>query len=732
MTYSATYSPEDNKIRLSASSRLDKDLYLRVKAAGFIWAPKQGIFVAPMWTPEREDLALELAGEIEDEDTSLVDRAEERAERFEGYRENRTEDAHRAKKAVDAIADGIPFGQPILVGHHSERHARRDAEKIRSGMERAVRMWDTAQYWKSRAAGALRHAKYKELPAVRARRIKGLEADKRSHQRDLDAGELSAKLWKRDVDPEIRKVTHEQAVFISGHDSLYDSRKYPLADYPRNPPASQYEGDMSLYSALTGGIINAEQAREFALIRCASKIARAQRWLDHLNNRLEYERAMMGETPADKWDFEVGGRALVGSEWLVILKVNKSNGLVNSLTTNARFVSVIGIENVKDYQKPTVEDAKKVKAATKMPPICNYAGPDYLHLTKAEWEANPCLKWTDFPKYRLHKATDTAGAHRVRYVRKPGGEYWDSVPVFLTDQKVVEAPGLGPKIALPARIIDTKAAVRTPMPEDIEGLRDCMFNHYDSGKIMRTVYKWDCDVERIAAEGFAQFKDSLKAGVQVVSAPQLFPTPLSLARRMVELAELKTGQRVLEPSAGTGRIMQAIQDATGGSVIRTAVELNYNLVDTLRHRFEGAHVYQRDFLEYDNGIGEFDAVIMNPPFGNAADILHIRHAVTFLKPGGTLVAICANGPRQQTALKPLADYWEDLPAGTFESVGTGVNTALLVIRKPGQTAPVSTPDELEDDIETTAIEMRAEQMEADETPVLQASANAGPAQYSLF
>jgi hypothetical protein len=74
---------------------------------------------------------------------------------------------------------------------------------------------------------------------------------------------------------------------------------------------------------------------------------------------------------------------------------------------------------------------------------------------------------------------------------------------------------------------------------------------------------------------------------------------------------------------------------------------------------------------------------MNPPFVNGADIQHIKHAVTFLKPGGRLVAICANGPRQQAALKPLAEqsggYWEDLPAGTFADQGTNVNTAMLVI-----------------------------------------------------
>src|ERR1700742_930659 len=105
MIYTATYSPEDNKLRLYASARLDAETYGRVKAAGFIWAPKQDLFVAPMWTPSREDLLIELAGEIEDEDRSLVDRAEERADRFSDYKESRIEDAQRAHDAVHRIAD---------------------------------------------------------------------------------------------------------------------------------------------------------------------------------------------------------------------------------------------------------------------------------------------------------------------------------------------------------------------------------------------------------------------------------------------------------------------------------------------------------------------------------------------------------------------------------------------------------------------------------------------------
>jgi hypothetical protein len=35
-----------------------------MKAAGFRWAPKQELFVAPSWMPEREDLLLDLCDEI--------------------------------------------------------------------------------------------------------------------------------------------------------------------------------------------------------------------------------------------------------------------------------------------------------------------------------------------------------------------------------------------------------------------------------------------------------------------------------------------------------------------------------------------------------------------------------------------------------------------------------------------------------------------------------------------
>jgi hypothetical protein len=204
--YTATYSPDDNKLRLYAATRLSKTDYDRVKAAGFRWAPKQDLFFAT-WSPAAEDLCLEFAGEIDDEDKTLTDRAEERADRFETYSEKRLAEAEGVKRSVDRIADAIPFGQPILVGHHSERRARKDAARIQSGMAKAVKLWETSEYWQSRAAGALRHAKYRELPGVRARRIKTIEADLRKQQRGKAEAEKWLRLWNT-PDLSLAKARH--------------------------------------------------------------------------------------------------------------------------------------------------------------------------------------------------------------------------------------------------------------------------------------------------------------------------------------------------------------------------------------------------------------------------------------------------------------------------------------------------------------------------------------------
>lgn len=651
--HSGTYSPEDNKLRLYPAYRLPPELYERVKEAGFSWAPKQELFVAPMWTPARHDLLLELCGEIDNEDISLEERAIERAERFAGYHGSRTRDAHAAHAAVAAIAGRFELGQPILVGHHSERRARKDKERIENGMRRAVSMWETAEYWKERAAGVVGHAEYKARPDVRARRIKKLEAEERKQLKNIAEAEKYLAAWKLD------NLTLKQAKYIAGAYNM--NFCFTLDKYPREAPKSQYEGSKSLWSALEDEIITVQQARELAINALTRRLS-SRRWLEHFQNRLVYERAMLGEQgglPADKFAIEVGGQVLVRGSWQVVKRITRKEGRIVSVSTDCRYVRVRQVEEIKDYRAPSAEVAAAAQEAAKRAPLVNYPGEGFGVITSEEWDKIP----KDYKTSREIAATATAGRHRVRVamgafahpnekdMNKRHGYHF----VYLSDKKRTDPPA-------PAAVAAPASAA--PAPEPVEA--------------PRAVY------QPPEKNDFDKMREQLKTGIQVVSAPQLFPTPRDLAARMVELADLSRGMCLLEPSAGTGALLAAVREATGGGVIRTAVEISARLCDALRIREEGAAIINRDFLECGEELGQFDAVLMNPPFADAQDIAHILHAKKYLKPGGVLVAICANGPRQNNVLRPMIEQnrglWEVLPSGTFQSSGTMVSTVLMVYR----------------------------------------------------
>ncbi len=177
---------------------------------------------------------------------------------------------------------------------------------------------------------------------------------------------------------------------------------------------------------------------------------------------------------------------------------------------------------------------------------------------------------------------------------------------------------------------------------------------------------------------YKAFKQQLaNGGAQAVTVPQLFETPPALAARMVERANIQHGNHILEPSAGRGALLTAIE-AARIPVRVSALELNAQLAAHLADTFHAVRVAQGDFLKVCS-THKFDRIIMNPPFINATDIKHIMHAASMLSPGGRLVALCADGPRQRIALQPLASSWESLPAGTFADAGTMVNVALVVI-----------------------------------------------------
>lgn len=179
-----------------------------------------------------------------------------------------------------------------------------------------------------------------------------------------------------------------------------------------------------------------------------------------------------------------------------------------------------------------------------------------------------------------------------------------------------------------------------------------------------------------------------------------FPTPDAAAQEVIEAASLyhcnhcKGGDaplRVLEPSAGTGNLARLARDK-GHEV--TCVEVHHERAAELARQSYAA-VHECDFLALQPetlGAG-YDRALLNPPFDLDRDIDHVMHALKFLKPDGKLVAIMSAGTefretRKATAFRELMTKmhanFRDLPAGSFSSVGTNINTVLLTVWKDGR------------------------------------------------
>lgn len=163
-----------------------------------------------------------------------------------------------------------------------------------------------------------------------------------------------------------------------------------------------------------------------------------------------------------------------------------------------------------------------------------------------------------------------------------------------------------------------------------------------------------------------------------------FPTPKALAARAAALLNLQPGMRVLEPSAGGGALADEAAEIVGTDAVDTIEYLQKN-VDALRTK--GYSVIGRDFLAM-TPAPIYDAILMNPPFGNQMDMRHIEHAARFLKPEGRLVAIMS--PAYQTRSTKVAesfralfaeasDHEEAIAAGTFRESGTDVSTVLVAM-----------------------------------------------------
>lgn len=168
---------------------------------------------------------------------------------------------------------------------------------------------------------------------------------------------------------------------------------------------------------------------------------------------------------------------------------------------------------------------------------------------------------------------------------------------------------------------------------------------------------------------------------------QFFATPPEVADWLVMLAGgVHDDEKVLEPSAGTGAIIDAIHRSCP-DVIVDCYELMPENKEILSKK-DNIRILGDDFTKCD--VAQYDKIIANPPFSKNQDIRHVKRMYEHLSDGGTVSAImskhCKIGKESECAefrkwLDEVGGKSYDIEEGAFKDSGTGIPTTAVVIRK---------------------------------------------------
>lgn len=175
------------------------------------------------------------------------------------------------------------------------------------------------------------------------------------------------------------------------------------------------------------------------------------------------------------------------------------------------------------------------------------------------------------------------------------------------------------------------------------------------------------EYDRAKAYYFGQQKKTSKTKAQ--EGADYFATPEPVGLKMVEWADIRPGERVLEPSAGHGAIARWMPE----NAERTAIEPSSTLLPRLAMVFDGK--IQDTTFEALNVVNKFDAIVMNPPFGSGGKtaIEHVAKAATHLREKGRIVALIPTGPAADKRFEKWFYETEDRPVKPIvqHDFGTG-------------------------------------------------------------
>ncbi|WP_075881886.1 class I SAM-dependent methyltransferase [Vreelandella massiliensis] len=161
---------------------------------------------------------------------------------------------------------------------------------------------------------------------------------------------------------------------------------------------------------------------------------------------------------------------------------------------------------------------------------------------------------------------------------------------------------------------------------------------------------------------------------------QFYPTPETLAASVVNLLDIQTEDRVLEPSAGTGAIAERLP-----SEQLTCVEYAPLHCGILKAKGI-TDVVEADFLEWSASQHRcFDKIGLNPPYTGGQAEAHLDAAIRCLAPGGRLVAILPHSLSsswQPECEQRVSVEWQSPMHDAFP--GVAISTAIAVVKKKAQ------------------------------------------------
>lgn len=156
-------------------------------------------------------------------------------------------------------------------------------------------------------------------------------------------------------------------------------------------------------------------------------------------------------------------------------------------------------------------------------------------------------------------------------------------------------------------------------------------------------------------------------------------TPPELAKELVALAGVRKDSRVLEPEAGIGNIADVAKEVTDHV---DCIERMTDFCEILK--LKKHNVIGNDLLTAETA-PIYDAVVMNPPFSEECE--HIKRAFDFLRPGGSLMAVCSSSIQWKSTRKYeqfrdwLSEHTHSIDECGAKFEMTGVHTVVLVVDK---------------------------------------------------